>query len=92
MNELKTVMLRFIGDNTFFGTLMPESDAREIIRNIRDGKYPERIVGPNDEWLVDLDKVWCVHMVGTEQLQQMQVEQQKRAPTSMPWHGKSGNS
>lgn len=91
MYAKKNVVLRFVSDaGGFFGTLMDENDAKEIIKAIREGRIPDNmLVAPDYSWVVSLDKVWCAHTMDVEALKKQQEEQQRQQSPPL-WNPRSG--
>lgn len=87
----KMVVLRFISDNTFFGALMAESEAKELISKIGEKKLPSNLVGDEAHtWVVDLDRCWAAHIM---EIKEGQGQGQQPLPQEgLPWRDKTGRS
>lgn len=83
------VVLRFLSDSMFFQTVLEERDAKELVQKFSAKELKGMLSADDGSWVVDLDKVWCIHSLPLEAVQQQQ-SPPLSSPTH-PWYGRSGN-
>ena len=77
----KQLVLRFLSDTTFFQALLEEGDAKELVHKFSDGQLKGKLKAEDGSWVVDMDKVWCIHSIPLEA-----VQQQQQSPPPGPTH------